>query len=75
MPIYLSGNQVARLYAVLQGSGDGLPGELHPLLNTLERELFSHLSVEEGESFQEGPMRVPEKISALRYVLKQEEDE
>lgn len=75
MPIYLSGTQVARLYTVLQGSGNTLPDELHPLLNNLERELFSYLSVEEGEAFQEGPLRVPEKISALRYVLKQEENE
>jgi hypothetical protein len=75
VPIYLSGTQVARLYTVLQGSGNALPDELHPLLNNLERELFSYLSVEEGEAFQQAPIRVPEKISALRYVLKQEENE
>lgn len=75
MPILLSGTQVARLYAVLQRSDDALPDELRPVLNTLERELFSHLSVEEGEAFQEEPLRVPEKISTLRYVLNQEENE
>ncbi len=75
MAIYLSGTQLARLYAALQGSDDRLPRELHPLLNALEREIFSHLSVEEGEQFQRQSARVPEKMSALRYVLTEEENE
>ena len=74
MAIRLSGIQLARLYVSLQGNGEALPVELHPLVDGLERELLSHLSVEEGEQFQQGNLTVPERISTLRYVLKQEED-
>ncbi len=75
MAIYLSGTQLARLYDSLQGSDESLPRELHPFLNALERELFSHLSVEEGEEFQRQSKGVPERISRLRYVLIEEENE
>ena len=50
----LSVEEVKELYAFLKVREDQLPRQLLPLLNRLERKLFSELTIEELEALSRG---------------------